>query len=118
MPHSYNHKLPKKISKLARKSVLSYKTSERKVVIIDNYNLDTHKTSKFVEFLKKIELNHRKVTILSSDEGNQKLDLAVRNLYNVSLVDSRKVSTYDLIDCEYLIIDKDSIGILEKILGN
>tara|TARA_B100001173_G_scaffold307106_2_gene315107 strand:+ start:67 stop:696 length:630 start_codon:yes stop_codon:yes gene_type:complete len=117
-PHSYNHKLPKKISKLARKSVLSHKTSEGKVVIIENYNLDSHKTSEFVEFLKKIELNNRKVTILSSDEGNQKLDLAVRNLYNVSLIDSRKVSTYDLIDCEYLIIDKDSIGILEKILGN
>ncbi|MFL2983457.1 MAG: 50S ribosomal protein L4 [Candidatus Neomarinimicrobiota bacterium] len=117
-PHPYNHKLPKKISKLARKSVLSNKISEDKVIILDDFTMDTHKTSEFVKFLKKINLHRKKLTLLFSNQGNEKLDMAVRNLNKISLIDSRKASTYDLIDCEFLIIDKDSIGILVSMLGN
>jgi ribosomal protein L4 len=45
-----------------------------------------------------------------------KLDLAVRNLRNVNLVDAKKVSAYDLIDCNQIIIEKASVDILTKLL--
>jgi ribosomal protein L4 len=47
---------------------------------------------------------------------DEKLDLAVRNLRNVYLVDAKKVSAYDLIDCNQIIIEKASVDILTKLL--
>ena len=40
----------------------------------------------------------------------------MRNLKNVHIVDSKKASTYDLIDCDVLVMDKASIKILTDIL--
>ena len=62
-----------------------------------------------------LELQNKKVTLLVTDLADN-LDKAVRNLKSVYLVDTKKVSTYDLIDCEVLVTDKHSISILTDIL--
>tara|TARA_B100000214_G_scaffold317528_1_gene251479 strand:+ start:274 stop:921 length:648 start_codon:yes stop_codon:yes gene_type:complete len=115
-PHTYSHKLPKKLSKLARKSVLSAKALNDEIIILEDYNLDSHKTSQFVAILKILKLDNKKLTILYSGSEVDKLEMAARNLHNVSLVDSKKASAYDLIDCEVLVIDKNSIKDLEHTL--
>ena len=115
-PHSYSHKLSKKLSKLARKSVLSNKLSDGNLFVIDNIKLEDHKTSAFFTILKKLNLADKKLTILIADNGNRNLDMASRNLRNVNLVNSKNASTYDLIDCEVLIIDQDSVLMLSDSL--
>ena len=115
-PHSYNHKLSKKLSKLARKSVLSSKLTDGDLLVIDNFELEDHKTSGFFSILKNFKLENKKLTILTGDNGNRNLDMATRNLRNVHLVNSKNASTYDLIDCEVLIIDQDSVNMLSDSL--
>jgi len=115
-PHSYNHKLPKKLSRLARRSVLSNKAAEGKLIIVDEFALASHKTADFVSVLKKLDLQNTKITILVTGVDDN-LDKATRNLSNVYLVDAAKVSTYDLIDCETLVIDKASMAVLTEILA-
>ena len=115
-PHSYSHKLPKKLSRLARKSVLSSKVSDGDLLVIDNFKLDDHKTSGFLSILKNLNLADKKITILIGDRGNSNLDLSARNLRNVHLVNSKNASTYDLIDCEVLMIDQDSVSMLSESL--
>ena len=115
-PHSYNHKLPKKLSRLARRSVLSSKAAEGNLIVIDEFSMESHKTSEFVSILKKLKLQDKKLTLLTSEKGNGNLDMSVRNLYNVSLVDYRKASTYDMIDCDLLIIDNNSMKMLAEML--
>lgn len=116
-PHAYNHKLPKKLSQLARRSILSSKASEGNLVIVEDFELDSHKTADFVRVLAALELQNKKVTLLVTGLANN-LDKAVRNLKNVYLVDAKKVSTYDLIDCEVLVIEKASVSILTEILSD
>ena len=62
-------------------------------------------------------LQNKNVTLLVTGIANN-LDKAVRNLKNVYLVDAKKVSTYDLIDCEVLVIEKASVSILTEILSD
>ena len=114
-PHSYNHKLPKKISKLARRSVLSSKISEGSLLVFENFEIESHKTSDFVKLLISLDLKNKKITMLTSGV-TKNLDLAIRNLRDIYLVDAGKVSTYDLIDCELLVIDQESIKVLTSIL--
>ena len=115
-PHFYNHKISKKLSRLARKSVLSSKVLGGDLLVVDNLKLEDHKTSGFHSILKNLNLVDKKLTILTSDNGNRNLDMSTRNLKNVHLVNSKNASTYDLIDCEVLIIDQDSVNMLSDSL--
>ncbi len=115
-PHDYNHKLPKRLSKLARCSILSTKASEGNILVVDDFTIVSHKTSEFVAIIESLDLKNKKLTILVS-EYNENLDKSVRNLKNVYLIDSKKASSYDLIDCDVLLIDKASIEILTEMLS-
>lgn len=115
-PHSYKHKLPKKISHLARRSILSQKVKTNELFVVEDLNLESPKTSVFYRILKNLNFENKKITILVSAH-DENLDLAVRNLRNVYLVDSKKASAYDLIDCNQLIIEKSSIEILTNLLS-
>ena len=115
-PHGYNHKLPKKVSRLARRSVLSNKAAEGKLVVVDDFTLTSHKTSDFISVLTKLDLQNKKITLLVTGM-DKNLDKASRNLQDVYLVEAAKVSTYDIIDCDTLVVDKASMAVLTDILA-
>ncbi len=115
-PHGYNHTLPKKVSRLARRSVLSNKAAEGKLVVVDDFTLTSHKTSDFISVLTKLDLQNKKITLLVTGM-DKNLDKASRNLRDVYLVDAAKVSTYDIIDCDTLVVDKTSMTVLTDILA-
>ena len=110
-PHSYNKKLSKRLSKLARKSVLSSKIANNEIVIVEKFQIDSHKTSNFVSLLKNLGLHKKKLTVLISD-FDKKIEWSTQNLRYVYIVNASKASTYDLLDCEILLMDKDSLLVL------
>ena len=116
-PHSYNHKVSKKLSRLARKSLLSFKIANDSVTILDSFKVDSHKTSDLVRILTKLNIVRKKITVITKTNNNN-FDLASRNLQNVYIVSSQAVSAYDLIDCEHLVLDKESINDLNRVLSN
>ena len=115
-PHKYKHKLPKKMSKLARRSVLWDKILKDEFKVLEKISIDTNKTSDFVSFLKRLKLNDKKVTILVSD-FQENLILASRNLRNVYIENVRNVSVYDLLDSEIIVTDKQGLSDLIKVLA-
>jgi 50S ribosomal protein L4, bacterial/organelle len=115
-PHKYKHKLPKKMSKLARRSVLSDKISKDEFKVLEKIFIDTNKTSDFVSFLKKIKLSDKRLTILVST-FQENLILASRNLRNVYVENVRNVSVYDLLDSEIIVTDKQGLSDLIKVLA-
>ena len=114
-PHSYNKKLSKKLSKLARKSVLSSKIANNEIVIVEKFQIDSHKTSNFVSLLKNLGVHKKKLTVLISDL-DKKIEWSTQNLRYVYIVNASKASTYDLLDCEILLMDKDSLLVLTTML--
>ena len=115
-PHKYKHKLPKKMSKLARRSVLSDKILKDEFKVLEKISIDTNKTSDFVSFLKRLKLNDKKVTILVSD-FQENLILASRNLRNVYVENVNSISVYDLLDSEVIVTDKQGFSDLTKVLA-
>jgi len=115
-PHSYNHKISKKISRLARCSILSSKVEMGNFIVVNNFSIGSNKTSDFVKILISLELENKKITILTSG-GNENLDKASRNLKNVYIVNAENVSSYELVDCEIIIIDRKNFETLTTILS-
>jgi large subunit ribosomal protein L4 len=115
-PHGYSHKMPKKMSKLARKSVISKRIKDGEVVVLDTIDIESKRTSNFKSFLKDIKVGQKKTLILVS-AFQENLVLASRNIRNVFIENARSVSVYDLLDSEVILIDKLGVKILAEALA-
>ena len=114
-PHGYDTKMPKKMRRLARRSVLSDKASAGNLVVVDEIVVDSGKTKEFIEILKVLSLEGKKLTILVSTD-NEKVYLAARNIPNIYVVQATSASTYDLLDCEVLLFEKAGLVLLNDSL--
>ncbi len=115
-PHSYKNKLPKKMSKLARKMVLSKKIIDKQFTILNEIELGSSKTSDFISFLDKLSISDKKILILVNS-FQENLILASRNIRNVHIENVNNVSVYDLLDSEIVLSDKEGINILLGVLA-
>lgn len=114
-PHGYDTKMPKKMRRLARRSVLSDKASAGNLVVVDEIVVDNGKTKEFIEILKVLSLEGKKLTILIA-ANNEKVFLAARNIPNIYVVQATSASTYDLLDCEVLLFEKAGLALLNDSL--
>ncbi len=115
-PHKYKHKLPKKMKKLARRSVISDKLSKSEFMVFDNFSIETKKTSEFVSILKKLKLENKKVTILVSI-FNENLMLSSRNVRNVFIEDAKNIGVYDMLDSDIIVTDQAGLNVLIEVLA-
>ena len=115
-PHSYKKKLPKKISNLARKSVVSKKLNDSEFIVLDRIDIASKKTSDFLSFAKNLNIQNKKTLILV-DSFNENLILSSRNLRNIFVENVKCVSVYDLVDSELVLIDKKGLKTFEQVLG-
>ena len=114
-PHGYETKMPKKMRRLARRSVLSDKASAGDLVVVEEIVVSNGKTKEFIEILKSLSLYGKKLTILVSAE-NEKVFLAARNIPNIYVIEATSASTYDLLDCEVLLFEKAALALLNDSL--
>jgi len=116
-PHKYSVKVNKKVKLLAKKSALSLKISSSSFKIINDFNLKSHKTKEFVEILNNLEINNEKITLITGEEKNKNLYLCSKNLEKINLVNVDSFSTYDIMNCNFLLVDKLGVEYLNTKLG-
>ena len=66
-PRSYSYKLPRKVRRLAIKSVLSQKVADESLVVVDALNFDAPKTKAFAEVLSNLNVNSKVLVVLEDD---------------------------------------------------
>ena len=112
-PRKYNLKVNSKIKKLARMSVLSSKLKDKKLIVLDKINIDTPKTKNFKSIIEALKLESKKITFLV-EKIEENVYLSSRNLYRINMVESNSASTYDMIDCDVLVLDEGSANYYNK----
>ena len=112
-PRKYELKLNKKVKTLARKSALSMKVIADSFKVLNDFSMDSVKTKDLHNILKKLDVNDKKILIITNNIDNNFL-LSSRNIKNVNLVNVDSFSTYDIINSRYLLIDKNSVDFLNK----
>ena len=111
---TYKLKINKKVKTLARKSILSSKVSSKSLIVIDKLSLDSHKTKDFFKILKNLGLDSKKSTFLIN-EINENIFKSSKNIYNVKVLLTDCVSSYDLVNNDTLIIDQSSVKYFNEI---
>lgn len=114
-PRSYSYKLPKKVRRLAIKSVLSEKVAENNLLVLDALNFDAPKTKQFKEVLANLEVSTKVLVVL--EDGNDFAALAARNLPNVSVISSDNVSVLDVVANDKMLITQAALTHVEEVLA-
>ena len=111
-PHKYEYNLPKKIKRLARRSVLSQKLNDKQLIILDEFDVKKVKTKNICKLLEKLKIDGKILFLISEFDDN--LFLYLRNIPNLAMLKANNASTYDLIDSDFILIDKKAIESLNK----
>lgn len=112
-PRDYSFKLNKKLKRLARNSALSYKAKNSGIVVVEDFELSTPKTSEFSSILKSLNLTGR--TLLVTPDTNKNVYLSGRNIPGSEIIRASDINTYAVMKAATLILTEKAV---EKINSN
>ena len=115
-PHnrSYDIKMNRKERRLALKSALAYKAIESKLIVVDNFNIESTKTSEAKKVLNTLTSDKNILVVVN--ELNDNMILATRNLKNVILLQANETNTYDVVAADTMIITEKAVKAIEEVL--
>jgi 50S ribosomal protein L4, bacterial/organelle len=114
-PRSYAYHLPKKVTRLALKSVLSQKVADGSLVVVDAFNFDQPKTKEFAKSLSSLNVSTKTLVVL--EEDNKNAELAARNLANVQVIDAKGINVLDVISNDKLVLTQAALSQIEEVLA-
>ncbi|NOZ55577.1 MAG: 50S ribosomal protein L4 [Calditrichaeota bacterium] len=116
VPRDYSLGLPKKVKRLARISAFSAKAADGKVVVVEDFKIESGKTREMAAVLRNLGLEDKKVLLLTPG-----VDLltyrAGRNIPNLIVRPAEQASTYDLLNCDTILLQKGAVEKIEKVLA-
>ena len=112
-PRSYDFKLNKKVKVLARKSALSQIAKDKKMIILEDFSMDTPSTKDFAKILSNLDQTNNKTLLILTD-SNKNILLSSRNLKKTKVINVSSINTYDLMNANKLMFVESSIKEIEK----
>ncbi len=95
-PRDYSYTLPKKVKRLAMKSLLSLSVQEERLVVVEDFTSENGKTKELVAILKNfVEDGKRTVLIMKNDDSM--LRRAARNIPYLHVLAYDKLSAKELL---------------------
>jgi large subunit ribosomal protein L4 len=114
-PRSYAFRVPNKVVKLAMRSVLSAKTADGDLLVIDGFGLDEPSTKKASEALKALGIDGR-VTVVVENEDDKAI-MSLRNIERARVITASEANTYDLVDNGTLLFTQPALEWLQGVLS-
>jgi large subunit ribosomal protein L4 len=113
-PQNYRQKVNRKMYRGAIRAILSELIRQERLVAVDDFGLELPKTK---ELLKKlVELGLSDVLVISN-QPDENLYLAARNLYKVDVCAVSEVDPVSLIGFEKVLVTKEALSKLEERLA-
>ena len=110
-PQDHSKKINKKMYRGALRCILSELVRQDRLLVVDDFKIESHKTKGLVAKLSELELQN---VLIVSDEVDQNLFLAARNLHMVDVLEAAGVDPVSLIGFEKVLI---TVPALKKVEG-
>lgn len=110
-PRDFAQKINKKMYRGAIRVILSELVRQNRLVIIQDFNIESPKTRDFVRTLAAMELTNVLIVV---DEVSENLYLASRNLYKVMLSDVVGLSPIALVSAEKTLMTVTALRQIEE----
>jgi len=112
-PKVYNLSMNKKAHKGAIKSALSYLFTNKKITIVDKFNLENISTKQITHILNKFEI---KKTLVITSDLDKALVLSARNVKAVKVLEPHGLNVYDIVSFNNIVITEDAVKQIEGAL--
>lgn len=93
-PRDFGFDLPKKVKRLAMKSILSLQAQSDRLTVVEDFTVESGKTKDLLKVLNNFAKDERTVVILKDDDA--KIKQAGRNLHNVYFLSFNRLRAHDL----------------------
>ncbi|EKE67346.1 50S ribosomal protein L4 [Gallaecimonas xiamenensis] len=113
-PQNYEQKVNKKMYRGAIKSILSELVRQERLVVVENFAVSAPKTKELVAKLGELEL---KDVLIVTQEVDENLFLAARNLYKVDVRDVAGIDPVSLIAFDKVLMTAGAVKQLEEMLA-
>ena len=112
-PRDYRYTLPKKMRRLAMKSVLSSKVIENEIIVLDELKFEAPKTKEMVKVLENIKAGEKALIVMAEKDEN-----VIKSAANIPGVRTALVNTmnvYEIINHTNFIVTKAAVEKIEEV---
>tara|TARA_B100001121_G_scaffold163455_1_gene142725 strand:+ start:1402 stop:2025 length:624 start_codon:yes stop_codon:yes gene_type:complete len=105
-------KLNKTEKKLSVVSLISDKTKNKNLLILDDFKNEIKKTKQMFTILNKLEIKNSLIIVDKSSRLN--IEKSIRNIPNIKLTDINHFSAFDIVKFKKIVFTESSLKELEK----
>ncbi|MFM9412914.1 50S ribosomal protein L4 [Peptococcus simiae] len=114
-PRSYKKGINKKKVLVALRSALSAKVAEDALIVLDELTFDAPKTKDMLKVLDAVKSTGKFLLVLG--EENETVIKSARNIPGSAITTVNRLTTYDVLHADKLIITKDALAKVEEVLA-
>ncbi len=93
-PRDFSYAIPKKEKRLAMKTILSLQAQSDRLIVVEDFTVESGKTKDLANILKNFVKDERTVILLKDDDA--KIKQAGRNIPNVQFLSYNRLRAHDL----------------------
>jgi large subunit ribosomal protein L4 len=112
-PRDYSYSIPKKVKRLALKSVLTSKVQEAEIIVVDSLSFDEPKTKEMIKFLSAVGADKKALIVTAGKDEN-----VVKSAANIPGVETSyvgRLNVYEILNSNSFIVTKDAVGKIEEV---
>jgi len=110
----YDQKLNKKMYRAAMQAIWSELVRQDRLVVVDSFDVEDHKTKAFTAKLAGLDLNN---VLIVDSEIDKNLYLASRNVPHVAVAEADGVDPVSLVSFEKVLVTVPALKKVEEMLG-
>jgi len=114
-PRSYRQRMPRKMRRLALRSVLSAKAKEESIVVLDELSMGQPATRDLLSLLERLGVRSSVLIMLAERDDN--VERSARNIPDVKTIRADCLNVIDILNYEALVLPLSSLEVIEQILG-
>ena len=115
-PRDYSYRIPRKVKRLAIRSVLTAKCRDSQLVVVDGVECPSGKTRELAATLHSLSPGLKTVLVLASDDPMTKR--AGRNLPSLRVLSSERLRVHELLYGDRVLLQRDAVARLNSGYGN
>ncbi len=114
-PRSFAQKVNRKMYRAAMSAILSELNRQGRIMVVEDFQLDSPKTTGMIAKLKDLEVGRRPLIV--TEEGTENLYLSARNLRYVQVRDVQGLDPVALVGADTVVMTADAVKKIEEWLA-
>jgi large subunit ribosomal protein L4 len=116
-PHAYHHDVPKKMRRLAIRSVLSDKVASESLIVVNDLSLEAPRTKDMLTILDKLPTADGKKVLMMLPQRDENVVLSARNIATAKVQHVSSINVVELLKHDYVVMPVQTVRWIELVFG-